>query len=123
MSRGPEGSFWKTVRRAWAPAHSQRVEVGNGDADAGTPDVVLSYMFRGGWIELKVWPEPLRPMQLPWHQDAIQRGAYARVLCRLDKSTVWLGTAEMYARCVRLRIKPKGVGLQIALGEIRSALS
>ncbi len=120
--RGPESRFWSKVRKAW-PGHAQRVEASHGDADAGTPDAVLSYGNRGGWIETKVWPEELRKMQLPWHIDAIQRGAYARVLCDLGKGEVWLGLAYDYQWHLDQRKKPRGYSLQAAITMIRCGLT
>lgn len=150
MSRGPESAFWKKVREVW-PGHAQRVEASHGEAQEGTPDTVLSVGGRGGWVELKVWPDNVSREQLVWHVDAIERGAYAMVLSELPKRgqydrsvKVWLGNAEEYHGIVnqvtrnieaerirpsgksvvfpRRRFVPEGVDLQAALNVIRCAL-
>ena len=121
MARGPEGRFWRKVRAAW-PGHAQRVEASHGDSEPGTPDVVLSIGFRGGWVELKVWPDNVSVKQLAWHTDATDRGAYCVVLSRISPREVWLGSAERYDSLVRCGKRPKGVHLQAALNGIRCAL-
>ena len=100
MSRGPEAAFWKKVRRAWS-GHSVRVEASDGEVDAGTPDTVLSVGYKGGFVELKVWPDNVSSIQLAWHQDAIERGAYCMVLSELPDGDVWLGNAEDYDALIR----------------------
>lgn len=123
-----EKRLWEKIRAAW-PGHCQRVEASLGEAQSGTPDGVLSVSGRGAWVELKVWPEPLRPLQLPWHQDALQRGAAAYVLCWMyDKSQklVWLGSAEDYAWLIEVGNKPPATHCRLlsnALAEIRFNLT
>lgn len=126
MSRGPEQKFWTRVRDMWK-GHAVRVEASIGGCDPGTPDSVLSVGGRGGWIETKVWPQPLEDTQLPWHMDAIQRGAYAMVLCEMPDRRVWIGSAEEYNAMIQchlqgFRIRPEGVVLQVALKMIECAL-
>lgn len=125
MSRGPESRFWKKVRSAW-PGHAVRIEASDGEVDPGTPDTVLSVAYRGGFVELKVWPDNVSSIQLAWHMDAIERGAYCMVLCELPSGKVWLGDAEEFERMMSIReVKrpPEGVSLQSALDVIRCALT
>lgn len=91
-----EKKFWDRIRSVW-PGHAVRVEASEGGVDPGFPDAILSVGGHGGYVELKVWPEPLRETQLPWHIDAIQRGATAEVWAYIEQSDeVWCGTAEQY---------------------------
>lgn len=111
-ARGPEAAFWRRVRDAWA-WHAVKIRAEDGEADTGTPDVVLSRGGRGGWVELKVWPDNVNPKQLAWHIDARQRGAYCVVLSEMPDGSVWLGSAEEYDRMVNnvvlaRMIRPKG---------------
>lgn len=121
MARGPEGTFWRRVRDAW-PGHSARVEAGMGEADPGTPDTVLSVGGKGGWVELKVWPDNVSELQLAWHIDALERGAYARVLSQLPDGKVCLLIAEDYDRLVTRKRVPRGCHLQDAIDRIRCDL-
>jgi len=121
MSRGPEAAFWKRVRSAWS-GHAVRVEASDGEADVGTPDCVLSAGYRGGWIELKVWPDNVSREQLVWHIDAVERGAYAMVLSDVGGGRAWLGDAEEYYSLVLRGKRPRGVVLQRALDVVRCAL-
>jgi hypothetical protein len=100
MARGPEGEFWKRVRRGWK-GHSVRIEASDGEVEEGTPDTVLSVGGHGGFVELKVWPDNVSPQQLAWHMDALDRGAYAMVLAELPDGTVWLGRADDWDRLTR----------------------
>jgi hypothetical protein len=120
----PEQRFWAQVRMAW-PGHAARIEAGAGGCDPGTPDCVLSVDGRGGWVELKVWPQPLEESQLPWHIDAMARGAYAVVLCWLGRDEVWVGRAEDYEYYQdRHKVeRPPGVSLQEGLAVISCALT
>lgn len=125
MSRGPEAAFWREVRTHW-PGHAVRVEAGAGEVSVGTPDCVLSIGMKGGWIELKVWPDNVSAEQLAWHIDADQRGAYARVLVKMPGSYVWLGMAQEYDAVVSGK-SPKilsrdMVHLQEALDRVRCDL-
>lgn len=104
-----EAQFWKNVRRAW-PGHAVRIEASRGDAEEGTPDCVLSIGGRGLWIELKVWPEKLRPAQLAWHLDGIARGAGAWVLCSFGKRGVWFGRAPQYELLCQVGRRPEKLG-------------
>lgn len=63
-----EKRMWKVVRDAirGKPARGARIEAGRGEAEPGTPDVVLSYLDRTRWIELKVWPNKMRREQVSW---------------------------------------------------------
>lgn len=140
MARGPEGEFWKRVRKAWWPSHAIRIEASLGEVEVGTPDTVLSCGGRGGYVELKVWPDNVSDVQLAWHIDALSRGAYAMVLSELPgpDGLVWLGRADDYhqsvidiivaevirpkGKAVGRRRGPEGVVLQAALKMIRSAL-
>jgi len=125
----PEQGFWKRVRSEWK-GHAARIEASIGGCDPGTPDSILSINGRGGYVETKVWPQELEPSQLPWHMDAMRRGAYAVVLCELPDGKVWLGTAEDYAeffganrgRTFPYR-RPDGVSLQSALNVVACALT
>ena len=134
MARGPEAAFWKKVRRAWR-GHAIRIEASWGEVEVGTPDTILSVGGKGGYVELKVWPDNVSGEQLTWHIDAIERGAYAMVLSELPSGNVWLGPAEEYHPLVRgylgkislgwkaARIsRPNGVSLQAALNVIDCAL-
>lgn len=138
MARGPEGDFWKKVRDGWWPEHAIRIEASLGEVDPGTPDTVLSAGGRGGYVELKVWPDNVSAVQLAWHLDACDRGAYAMVLSELSDGSVWLGRADAYDSLVRRiaqaevvrpkgksylsRRGPEGIVLQAALKMIRCAL-
>lgn len=97
MARGPENALWKRVRGSWR-GHAVRVEASDGEVEEGTPDCVLSIGGRGGWIELKVWPDGVSPQQLAWHAEALARGAYAMVLAELPGGDVWLGRADDWDR-------------------------
>lgn len=110
------------MRGAW-PGHALRIEASDGEVDSGTPDTVLSYRYRGGFVELKVWPDNVSTVQLAWHRDAIARGAYAMVLCELPDGRVWLGDAEEYYAFPRQSFRPPGVVLQAALRVVRCALT
>lgn len=121
MARGPEGAFWKRVRDAW-PGHSVRIEASWGEVSVGTPDTILSIGYRGGFIELKVWPDNVSEQQLAWHREAHERGAYARVLSRIGKDKVWLGYAWEYDKLHRMKRRPKGVHLQAGLDMVRCEL-
>jgi len=118
----PEQRLWKKVREEW-PGHACRVESNQGEAEPGTPDCVLSVGHRGGWIELKVWPRSLEPSQLPWHIDAINRGAYAMVLCQVERGSYWVGSAEDYDRLIASRVRPEGTSLQAVLNVVVCALT
>jgi hypothetical protein len=135
MSRGLENRFWARVRDMWtidsSGGHAVRIEASIGGCDPGTPDCVLSCGARGGWVELKVWPEALQPSQLPWHLDAIAHGAYAMVMCELPDRKVWIGSAEDYEMLLQEPLRPdrpttrrcpEGVDLHRALNMIRCAL-
>ena len=108
-----------------------RIEASDGEVDPGTPDTVLSIAYRGGFVELKVWPDNLSGVQKAWHEDAVQRGAYCMVLCELPSGRVWLGPAEDYTAFFamhhsddhRRKYPPEGVSLQSALDVIRCALT
>lgn len=92
-----EKKMWDRIRAIW-PGHAVRVEASEGGVDPGFPDSILSVGGRGAFVELKVWPEELRETQLPWHIDAIQRGATAEVWAWIEQDDeVWCGTAEEYA--------------------------
>lgn len=123
MARGPEGAFWKRVRKAWK-WHSVRIEASDGEVEVGTPDTVLSAGGRGGFIELKVWPDNVSGEQLAWHVDALDRGAYAMVLAELHDGKVWLGRAEEWDRLLGERevVRIVGMDLHRALAMIESAL-
>lgn len=126
MARGPEGAFWRRVREAW-PGHALRIEASWGEVEVGTPDTILSVGGRGGFIELKVWPDNVSGQQLTWHEEAIREGAYAMVLSELPSSRVWLGPADEYFAIVsrqlrQKRLRPEGVLLHDALNVIRCAL-
>lgn len=121
MARGPEGRFWKKVRGGWI-GHSQRVEAGNGESEAGTPDAVLSVGGKGGWVELKVWPDNVSAKQLAWHVDAQDRGAYVVVLSQLPDGKAWVGCAQAYDDYVQRKCVPRGCHLQAALDCIRCSL-
>lgn len=121
MARVRESTFWKRVRRAW-PGHALRIEASHGEVEVGTPDVVLSIGGHGGYVELKVWPEPLQPMQLPWHLDALSRGASCWVLCDLGDE-VLLESAAQYDHRLGCGLgRPHGITLQQALNMIQSCL-
>lgn len=122
MSRGPEGDFWKEVRAAW-PGHAIRIEASDGEVEPGTPDTILSIDHRGGFIELKVWPDDVSAVQLAWHADALDRGAYAMVLSKCKRG-VWLGRAEDYHAMVLLGVvrSRELVSLHKALNVVASAL-
>lgn len=122
MARGPEGDFWKKVRKAW-PGHALRIEASDGEVPAGTPDTVLSVGFKGGYVELKVWPDDCSAQQIAWHADAMDRGAYAMVLGELPGGRVWLGPADLWTRFVQLGQVPNGKNLHSALRVIACALS
>jgi hypothetical protein len=122
MARGPEGDFWKKVRRMWW-GHAVRIEASDGDVPAGTPDTVLSIGYRGGFIELKVWPDEASPKQIAWHIDAMTGGAYAMVLAELPDGSVWLGSAEHWNQWVVKGLAPVGMDLHRALRMIESALT
>jgi len=122
MARGPEGDFWKRVRKAW-PGHSVRIEASDGEVESGTPDVVLSVGFRGGFIELKVWPDDCSPQQIAWHQNAHDLGAYAMVLGELGDGKVWLGPAQEWNDYRHELNVPEGVDLHAALDVIACALT
>lgn len=117
-----EKRMWKAILKRWR-GHAVRVEASEGGVDPGFPDGILSVGGRGGFIELKVWPEELRPTQLPWHLDAIQRGAYARVLCCVGHGAYWLGTAEEYQELLDRGERPNGDSLQAGLAMVVCALS
>jgi hypothetical protein len=127
VSRGPEAAFWKRVRREWK-GHAVRIEASDGVVDPGTPDTNLSINYRGGWVELKVWPDTLSPEQQAWHEDAIERGAYVMVLCEFSDGSVWIGDYEEYTIRVHdhaaRRTKPRDrISLQAALDMIACALN
>lgn len=49
------------------------MEASHGEVESGTPDVVLCWYARMRWIELKVYPEPMRASQVAWalaHEQA-----------------------------------------------------
>ncbi len=117
--RGPEGDFWRKVRRAW-PGHSVRIEASDGEVETGTPDCVLSLGFRGGFIELKVWPDVCSPVQLAWHREAISRGAYVMVLADMKDRSVWLGPGEDWNEFVG---RDGAIQLGMHLSGLREALS
>lgn len=85
-----ESRVWKKVRKAWM-GHGVRIEASMGDADSGTPDCMLSWRGRGGWVELKVWHEPLRVSQRVWHAEALRDGATCVVLCEVGSGRYWIG--------------------------------
>lgn len=116
-----ESRFQSKVFARWRGmgGHAARVDAALGGCDPGTPDSVLSIEGRGGWVEFKVWPRRLEPMQLPWHTEAVRSGAYAVVVCLVGPGRAWIGLAEDYAR---LTTRPKGPHLQVVLDMIRFAL-
>jgi hypothetical protein len=121
-----EKQLWMKIRAAW-PGHSMRIEASEGGVDPGTPDAHVSIGGRGMFIELKIWPEELRPLQLPWHIDAIQRGAGAEVWAQVPDGTIWAGTAEDYQCLLDNRAAvglgwPTGRILAVQLARIRKIL-
>ena len=102
-----EVDFWKKIRAAW-PGHAMRIEASEGGVDPGTPDSHLSIGGRGAFVELKVWPEPLNPMQYAWHVDAVDKGAGAWVWCWVDYDCIWMGLGEDYADYCETNSRPKG---------------
>lgn len=110
-----EADLWKKIRRVW-PGHAMRIEASEGGCEPGTPDSILSVGGRGMFVELKVWPEELRPLQLPWHIDAVQRGAGAEVWCWVGEGRVWRGTAEEYQVHLDQKRKPTGSRLEATVG-------
>lgn len=117
-----EKLMWKLIRSKWR-GHGQRIEASRGEVEEGTPDSVLSVDGRGAYVELKVWPEPLRPLQLPWAIDARQRGAAVWLLCHLHKREFWLGTHDEYGILQSRKNKPTGSSLQFCLDRIESRLN
>lgn len=138
MARGPEGDFWKAVRKAWVARgwHAVRVEASCGGCDPGTPDTVFGCHGRNGWVELKVWPDPLSAIQQAWHEEALEGGSYAMVLCQL-RGGVWLGRWDEYMshfsvtwplaskepKVSVVKLPPDPMHLHEALSMIESALS
>lgn len=125
-----EKDFWKKIRREW-PGHAMRVEASEGGVDPGTPDTNLSINGHGGWVELKVWPEPVSPIQIAWHLDALEHGATVEVWSWLGnrEGLVWRGSAERYEHLVsRLdltgkRERPRGLPLQMVIEKFAMKLS
>jgi hypothetical protein len=121
-----EKKFWEKIRDSW-PGHAVRTEASEGGVEPGFPDCILSTNCRGVYIELKVWPEPLRPLQLPWHLDALDRGAYAEVWAWLPNGGVWCGLAEGYQQLLDAyemgdRRSPAGQTLDLCLKRLRKIL-
>ena len=70
----PEQAMWRKVSKAFGPEiHATRVEASTGEVETGVPDVVFAWRSRMRWIELKVWPEPVRPSQRAWALTHDQR--------------------------------------------------
>lgn len=118
--RGPESRLWRKVKKAWE-GHAVRVEASNGEAPPGTPDCVLSIGGKGGWVELKVWPEPISRIQVAWQCDARLKGACALVFCQVKRDLYWVGYAEDYEGYVNLKQKPDIAfcgNLERSLGDI-----
>lgn len=112
-----EKDLWKKIRSQW-PGHAVRTEASEGGVEPGFPDSILSSNGRGFYVELKIWPEPLQPLQLPWHIDATDRGAGAEVWCWVD-GLVWCGPAETYDRYVKRLAKPKNcMSLDLAISRL-----
>lgn len=112
-----ESDVWRRVRGAW-DGHAIRVEASMGGVDPGTPDCALAPRGRGSvWVELKVWPEPVSPVQVAWAVDCEQRGGLCFLLCE-NRGDYWIGRAEEYAE---LREVAFDLDLQAALKVIASA--
>jgi hypothetical protein len=90
-----EARLWRKFMLEW-PGHGVRIEASAGGCDPGTPDANISCAQHGMWLELKVWPTPVSPIQLAWHLDADQRGARALVLCWVTEDEYWVGSATRY---------------------------
>jgi hypothetical protein len=121
-----EKQLWKKVLERW-PGHAIRVEASEGGVDPGTPDCNLSVNGHGGWVELKVWPEPVSPIQIAWHLEAEDLGASVRLWSQVSKGRdtclVWSGSAEDYAKLVEFGRRPVGVPLQMVIDRLVRELS
>lgn len=113
-----ESAMWRAIRKKWW-GHGVRVEASMGDAESGTPDTNLSVHGRGGWIELKVWPEELRVSQIVWHADALSRGATVVVLAQVSRGRYWIGPWHEYEK---LDKRPQGMTLDQVLIDFEQRL-
>lgn len=113
-----EAKVWKRILRRWK-GHAVRVEASMGGVDPGTPDGLLTPRGWGGvWVELKVWPTEVSPIQYAWHVDCDQRGGLCCVLVQVGKDSFWVGKAEEYDGMTE---RPAGESLQAVLDVIRLA--
>lgn len=115
-----EKKLWGRIR-AWWEGHAVRVEASAGGVDAGFPDGILSIGGRGAYVELKVWPEELRPMQLPWHLDCLDRGGGCEVWCWVGDG-IWCGRADEYAVLIERGVKPSGTDVGSHCERLRKKL-
>lgn len=91
-----ERLMWRRLRAAWC-GFGIRIEASDGGVEPGTPDTLLQPAGLGGvFVELKVWPTPLRTEQLAWHVDCLGRGGCAVVMCEVGRDSYWIGTGESY---------------------------
>jgi len=65
-----ESRLWRKVRDGWKlpglHVRLHRIEAGDGEADSGTPDVLVTTEVFYWWVELKIWPNKMRPSQVAW---------------------------------------------------------
>ena len=120
-----EKKIWERIRSLW-DGHCARTEASLGGVDPGFPDCILSPKGWGAiYVELKVWPEPLNPIQYAWHVDCRQRGGIAFVISQVaggrgKVEKYWIGRGEEYS-CLDCR--PLGKDLQEVLLMVKLAAS
>ncbi len=79
----PEVKFYKQIDKH-LPGFTQRIE---NTVGVGTPDVMAAWNELGNfWIELKVFPNSLSPIQETWHMYNCLNGGKSFVLTKFTKT-------------------------------------
>jgi hypothetical protein len=97
----PEQTFWNQLKKH-LPGFNQRIE---NAAGAGTPDVYCVWE-KSFWIELKVHPNDLSPIQKEWHKRNCLNGGHSFVVSKVG------GTEFSVAHILIRKIKVKGNELE-----------
>lgn len=81
-----EKDFWKEIRDHLPDVHWQRIETGQ--TGGGIPDLNGCWKGREAWIELKVHPNKLTPMQDNWIRKRREARGIAIVAVRYPEAMI-----------------------------------